>query len=140
MIRQKSGSSTSPERVTKTNHKIFGTPIEIILNLNLNKSPFNSDIPKNDGVPFVVKRLCHFIKDNSGFLYEGLFRTSGNAKLIEKLKSHFDTFGDAPLESEGDIPSAAALLKLFLRELPVPLIPYRFHSSFLEIFQDKFNR
>lgn len=39
------------------------------------------------------------------------------------MKYSFDLTGDAPLETEGDLASAAALLKQFLRELPQPLIP-----------------
>ncbi len=42
---------------------------------------------------------------------------------MEKMKFSFDSTGDAPLEAEGDLASAAALLKQFLRELPQPLIP-----------------
>lgn len=63
----------------------------------------------------------------------GLFRVSGNAKLVDRLRNTFDQFGDAPLETDGDVPSAAALLKLFLRELPEPVIPLHVHSMFIEI-------
>lgn len=64
-------------------------------------------------------------------MQEGLFRVSGNAKLVEKLKQSFDLTGDAALETEGDLSSAAALLKQFLRELPQPLIPNG--SQFLDV-------
>ncbi|KAI2804943.1 Protein fam13a [Blomia tropicalis] len=74
-------------------------------------------------IPFVVTRLCNYIETNDGMSHEGLFRISGNAKLVEKLKHCFDITGDAPLETEGDLASAATLLKQFLRELPQPLIP-----------------
>lgn len=50
-----------------------------------------------------------------GIAQEGLFRISGNAKLIDKLKMSFDSQGDAPLEQEADIASAAGLLKTFFR-------------------------
>lgn len=50
-----------------------------------------------------------------GMAQEGLFRISGNAKLIDKLKASFDSQGDAPLEQEADIASAAGLLKTFFR-------------------------
>ena len=139
LARRKSGSNTSSES-NKLDHKIFGTPIEIVAHLTLNESSDKNNLGKQFCIPFVLQRLCQYIKNNSGFMQEGLFRTSGNAKLIERLKCHFDTSGDAPLESEGDIPSAAALLKLFFRELPVPLIPNHLHSSFIEIVQDTINR
>src|SRR5438094_508178 len=79
--------------------KVFGTPIEVIAH-----ETATGDQP----IPFVVSRLCRYIEDSGGLNHEGLFRVSGNAKLIEKLKISFDTTGDAPLESEGDIASASA--------------------------------
>lgn len=74
-------------------------------------------------IPFIVTRLCNYIESNGGISHEGLFRISGKATLVEKMKYSFDSTGDAPLEAEGDLASAAALLKQFLRELPQPLIP-----------------
>lgn len=59
-------------------------------------------------------RLCMFI-ELRGMAQEGLFRISGNARLIDKLKSSFDSQGDAPLEHEADIASAAGLLKTYFR-------------------------
>lgn len=99
--------------------------------------PFStsSRIGKQPGIPFIISRLCNFIESNSGLTLEGLFRVSGNVKLVEKLKNSFDTFGDAPLESIGDVPSAAALIKLFLRELPEPVIPTTVHRSFLDVIK-----
>ena len=66
-------------------------------------------------------------------LQEGLFRISGNAKIVDKLKQSFDNNGDAPLETDGDLAAAAALLKQFLRELPQPLIPNG--SQFLDVIR-----
>lgn len=90
---------------------------------------------KQPGIPFIISRLCNYIESNSGLTLEGLFRVSGNVKLVEKLKNSFDKFGDAPLETIGDVPSAAALVKLFLRELPEPVIPTSVHRSFLSVLQ-----
>ena len=84
-------------------------------------------------IPFIVTRLCNYIENSGGMLQEGLFRISGNAKLVEKLKQSFDSTGDASLEVEGDFPSAAALLKQFLRELPQPLIPNG--AQFLDVIR-----
>lgn len=88
-----------------------------------NSSNFSSSGPAGSPcvIPFIVTRLCKYLNDF--IAQEGLFRISGNAKLVEKLKQSFDSTGDAPLETEGDLASAAALLKQFLRELPQPLIP-----------------
>lgn len=106
--------------------KVFGAPID-----TLAYKVISDD--ESDVIPFILFRLCHYIEDSGGLCQEGLFRISGNAKLIEKLKNLFDSTGDAPLESEGDIPSASGLLKLFLRELPKPLIGES--SLFLDVIK-----
>ncbi|XP_027196212.2 protein FAM13B-like [Dermatophagoides pteronyssinus] len=84
-------------------------------------------------IPFIVTRLCTYIENSGGLVQEGLFRISGNAKLVDKLKQSFDNNGDAPLETDGDLAAAAALLKQFLRELPQPLIPNG--SQFLDVIR-----
>ena len=117
LLRRKPNDRQKPlTQISQSESKVFGVSLEILSHssANTNEDPF---------IPFVVTRLCHFIEDSGGLLQEGLFRISGNAKIIDKLKHSFDTSGDANLETEGDIASASALLKLFLRELPQPLIP-----------------
>jgi hypothetical protein len=51
-----------------------------------------------------------------------LFRTTANKKLVDRLKVAFDRNGDVDLEAFHDVHAAAALLKLFLREMPEPAI------------------
>jgi len=87
---------------------------------------------KEPGIPYIMTRLCNFIQVNNGFNQEGIFRVSGNAKLVDKLKHQFDDTGDAMLEEIGDVPSAAALIKLFIRELPDPIIPHHLHLPFFD--------
>ncbi|GFU40363.1 protein FAM13A [Trichonephila clavipes] len=107
-------------------YKTFGTPLEVLL----------QRFPSEHSVPFIITRLCQYIL-KTGLTQEGLFRISGNARSVERLKASFDRSGDAPLETEGDVSSAAALLKLFLRELPDPIIPLNMHCQFLDAVKDK---
>ncbi|KAG8178715.1 hypothetical protein JTE90_024837 [Oedothorax gibbosus] len=106
--------------------KTFGTPLDSLLQRS----------PSEHSVPFIITRLCQYIL-KTGLTHEGLFRISGNARSVERLRVSFDRSGDAPLETEGDVPSAAALLKLFLRELPDPIIPLTMHREFLNAVKDK---
>ncbi|XP_039293377.1 protein FAM13A [Nilaparvata lugens] len=82
------------------------------------------DLPlTNEGLPRVVVRITTFI-EKYGLQLEGLFRLSGgNPTLVEQLKASFDRTGDADLEGCGDVTSVAALLKLWLRDLPEPVVP-----------------
>jgi hypothetical protein len=92
---------------------------------------------KEPGIPFIVSRLCTFIETNSGLYQEGIFRISGNVKLVDNLKHQFNDNGDALLEEMGDVPSAAALLKLFLRELPDPVVPSHLNQPFFDAVRGK---
>ncbi|XP_054168078.1 protein FAM13A-like [Oppia nitens] len=125
LLRRKPNYHKTITQSSQCESKVFGVSLDVLSHSNTSEEPF---------IPFVVTRLCHFIEDSGGFLQEGLFRISGNAKMIDKLKHSFDNTGDANLESEGDIASASALLKQFLRELPQPLIPDT--SQFLEAIKN----
>ena len=127
-VQNNPGTSSSNNRTngqTTTNSskcKIFGAPLS-----------------SHSGIPFVITRLCSYIETESGLQQEGLFRISGNVKLIEKLKNTFDSLGDAPLEEIADVPSAAALVKLFFRELPEPVIPVNMHHVLFKAARDYLN-
>ncbi|KAH9287295.1 Protein FAM13A [Echinococcus granulosus] len=83
------------------------------------------------GVPLIMIQLCAFLRAVGGLYTEGVFRVNGNSRVIENLRNAADSFmstgdGDlflAHLERHGDIHSVASLIKLFLRELPIGLVP-----------------
>ncbi|XP_046663842.1 protein FAM13A isoform X2 [Homalodisca vitripennis] len=81
------------------------------------------ELPVNkDHVPKVLNKMATYI-ETYGLQTEGLFRLSGgNPALVEQLKSSFNRTGDADLEACSDVASVASLLKLWLRDLPEPLI------------------
>ena len=68
-----------------------------------------------------------------GLRNEGLFRVNGNARVVEALRAQFDETGDADLCDVDDVMAVAGLLKLYLRELPQPLIPEKDTQLFLAI-------
>lgn len=117
--------------------RLLGSPLSRrksgTLALGIFGAPLDS-LSQQGSVPFVVVRLCQYI-ENTGMSQEGLFRVSGNARLVDKLRWSFDQSGDAPLEAEGDVAVAAALLKLLFRELPEPLVPAKMHRAFLDAVQ-----
>lgn len=61
----------------------------------------------------------------------GIFRVSGNSKVVERLRTTFDRNGDAALADAVDVMAVAGLLKLFFRELPETLIPERLTQRFV---------
>lgn len=115
--------------------RVYGCPLQVANNIYPITCFGRPDIYRQQSVPYVLARLCNYIEENSSKLtHEGIFRVSGNARLMEKLRTLFDHLGDAPLESESvDVATSASMLKMYLRELPEPLIPTRMNYHFIAL-------
>ncbi|XP_076639315.1 protein FAM13B isoform X3 [Colletes latitarsis] len=85
------------------------------------------------GVPFVVHRLCSYIEAH-GFQSAAVFRLSGGSpRLAERLRAAFERRGDADLEAAACPPTAATLLRQYLKELPQPVVPSTLVARLLTI-------
>ncbi|XP_026670360.1 protein FAM13B isoform X2 [Ceratina calcarata] len=85
------------------------------------------------GVPFVVHRLCSYI-ENYGFQSAAVFRLSGGSpRLAERLRATFERRGDADLEAAACPPTAATLLRQYLKELPQPVVPSSLVARLLSV-------
>lgn len=73
-------------------------------------------------IPVVLKDMVEYLY-NHGLQHRGLFRLCGSVVRIRTLRQRWDSGERVDLQTEGDVPTVASLLKLFFRELPVPLIP-----------------
>ncbi|KAM9716719.1 rho GTPase-activating protein 22 isoform 3-T3 [Menidia menidia] len=84
--------------------------------------------------PLLVEQCVDFIRER-GLDEEGLFRMPGQANLVKELQEAFDC-GDKPLfDSNTEVHTVASLLKLYLRELPEPVIPFSKYEDFLTCAQ-----
>jgi len=92
--------------------KVFGVDLESLVHRQ------QAEIPK------LVSHIFEFLKEKKAYLEEGLFRIPGNSINIAELRKIIDRDGHVDLKQHKEVDShtAAALLKLYLRELPVPLI------------------
>ncbi|XP_051997889.1 rho GTPase-activating protein 15 [Xyrauchen texanus] len=89
-------------------------------------------------VPRFVK-LCVDELEKRGLVADGLYRVSGNLSTIQKLRFLVDQeeeldLGDSQWE---DIHVITGALKMFFRELPEPLFPFRFFEPFVETIKIK---
>ncbi|XP_063731213.1 protein FAM13A-like [Eleginops maclovinus] len=75
-----------------------------------------------DGIPLVLRDMVEFL-DKNGLHHRGLFRLCGSVVRTRQLRQRSDCGERVDLEHEGDVPTVASLLKLFLRELPVAVVP-----------------
>ncbi|XP_076606041.1 rho GTPase-activating protein 22-like [Chaetodon auriga] len=81
-------------------------------------------------VPLVVEQCVTFIRER-GLHEVGLFRQSGQASLVKELQEAFDAGERPSFDSSTDVHTVASLLKLYLRQLPEPLVPYSRYQEFL---------
>lgn len=66
---------------------------------------------------------------------EGLFLVNGNAERVDWLRQRYDSGEEVKLEKEADLASAVSLLRLFLQELPEPVIPTAIQGRILQLYQ-----
>lgn len=78
-------------------------------------------------VPKFLADICSTIEQNINV--EGIFRKGGSASKQRDLKQLINS--GMPLPEECHVVDACNLVKLFLRELPEPLIPFSFHETLL---------
>lgn len=86
----------------------------------------------------MVVHQCIQAADLYGLAVEGIYRQSGSLAHIQKLKVMFDNDSSNPaLDFRNpenfyhDVNSVTGLLKLFLRELPDPLLTQEHHDSLI---------
>ncbi|KAI0188041.1 putative GTPase-activating protein [Xylaria flabelliformis] len=89
-------------------------------------------------VPMVVHQCIQAV-DLYGLAVEGIYRLSGSAMHVNKLKNLFDTDQEShildfrnPENFFHDVNSVAGLLKQFLRDLPDPLLTSENYGGFIE--------
>ncbi|KAM8859683.1 rho GTPase-activating protein 22 isoform 2-T2 [Spinachia spinachia] len=81
-------------------------------------------------VPVLVEQCVCFIREH-GLQEEGLFRAPGQTNHVRELQDAFDR-GEKPVfDSTTDVHTVASLLKLYIRELPEPIIPFSKYTQFL---------
>ncbi|KAM8924440.1 rho GTPase-activating protein 22 [Pelodytes ibericus] len=80
--------------------------------------------------PLVVEQCVAFIREH-GLQEEGLFRLPGQATLVRDLQEAFDCGGKPSFDANTDVHTVASLLKLYLRELPEPVIPFSRYQEFV---------
>lgn len=87
-------------------------------------------------------RICLEAVDKRGLDVDGIYRVSGNLATIQKLRFIIDQEEDLDLDHSQweDIHVVTGALKMFFRELPEPLFPFRFFQQFVEAVKIKESR
>uniref|UniRef100_A0A3Q3WEE8 Rho-GAP domain-containing protein n=1 Tax=Mola mola TaxID=94237 RepID=A0A3Q3WEE8_MOLML len=88
------------------------------------------------GIPLVLRDMVHFL-DKNGMHQRGLFRLCGSVLRTNQLRQGWDCGEGVDLEHEEDVHTVASLLKLFLRELPTPLVPEPYYKQLVLRYRDE---
>nr|XP_021503431.1 rho GTPase-activating protein 25 isoform X2 [Meriones unguiculatus] len=81
-------------------------------------------------VPILVEKCAEFILEH-GVSEEGIFRLPGQDNLVKQLRDAFDAGERPSFDRDTDVHTVASLLKLYLRDLPEPVVPWSQYEGFL---------
>ncbi|KAJ8360891.1 hypothetical protein SKAU_G00174160 [Synaphobranchus kaupii] len=82
-------------------------------------------------VPILVLKCSEFIREH-GLSEEGIFRLPGQDNQVKQFRDAFDAGERPSFPSDTDVHTVASLFKLYLRELPEPVIPWAQYQDFLD--------
>uniref|UniRef100_A0A3B3UAX6 Rho GTPase activating protein 25 n=1 Tax=Poecilia latipinna TaxID=48699 RepID=A0A3B3UAX6_9TELE len=82
-------------------------------------------------VPILVQKCAEFIIEH-GLEEEGIFRLPGQDNAVRQFRDAFDAGERPSFPSDTDVHTVASLLKLYLRELPEPVVPWSQYQDFLD--------
>ena len=111
---------------------------------NEEKLPYLDSIPPADvntvqwtaenSLPIIVKKCLDDVEAR-GLTEVGIYRLSGSSVTIKQFKAYFDLDPhtvDFSVDECGDVNIVTGLLKLWLRELPEPLMTFQLFDSFMQ--------
>ncbi|CAH8664652.1 unnamed protein product [Schistosoma curassoni] len=109
------------ERKEKRMATLFGTHLDEVF-------PYTTS--DNQFLPRIVYETVQFIREN-GLDAEGIFRKCGKQNSIQSLADLYDLACPGPIliPNEHDVHLVSGLLKYYLRELPEPVIPYKYYDK-----------
>ncbi|KAF2354621.1 Rho GTPase-activating protein domain [Trinorchestia longiramus] len=100
---------------------VFGNTIAELCKQEKTKSPL-----------FVLQCINAIEKKESNLKTDGLYRISGNAASIQKIRYEVEKNNYEVLFEEKEVNNLTGALKLFFRELKEPLLPYNCYERFIE--------
>ncbi|NXM31521.1 RHG29 protein, partial [Oxyruncus cristatus] len=88
-----------------------------------------------DGIPFIIKKCTSEIESRA-LNVKGIYRVNGAKLRVEKLCQAFENGKDLVELSELYAHDISNVLKLYLRQLPEPLILFRLYNEFIGLAKE----
>ncbi|XP_067892926.1 rho GTPase-activating protein 29-like isoform X2 [Heterodontus francisci] len=92
----------------------------------------------SDGIPFIIKKCTSEIESRA-LNIKGIYRVNGAKSRVEKLCQAFENGKDLVELSDLYAHDISNVLKLFLRQLPEPLISFRLYNEFIGLAKESHN-
>ncbi|KAI8993514.1 Rho GTPase activation protein [Pilobolus umbonatus] len=109
-------------------NSIFGLPLHLAVNL--------TRVDTDDMIPAIFRRCIEYL-NTYGIHEVGIYRIPGSTTTVNRLKGLFDHGADMDFkETMPDPHAVGTLLKMYLRELPDPIIPYEFTNEYAHHFMN----
>eukprot|EP00045_Choanoeca_perplexa_P009713 m.94777 g.94777 ORF g.94777 m.94777 type:complete len:752 (-) comp15003_c0_seq1:34-2289(-) len=123
-----SGSPESSPRSPTTIEDgcIFGLSLDKVLAADRRRL-YDATLQIPQIVHILINRLL-----TDGWQTEGIFRVSGSSRRVHDLAETFDS-GAEPDISAVPASDIASLLKMFLRQLPEPVLTWQLYAAFLQV-------
>ncbi|XP_066123394.1 rho GTPase-activating protein 25 isoform X3 [Saccopteryx bilineata] len=123
-------SQAEMEEWVKFLRRVAGTPSGAVFGQRLNETVAYEQKFGPHLVPILVEKCAEFIREH-GLNEEGIFRLPGQDNLVKQLRDAFDAGERPSFDRDTDVHTVASLLKLYLRDLPEPVVPWSQYDGFL---------
>ncbi|XP_060539330.1 LOW QUALITY PROTEIN: rho GTPase-activating protein 25 [Pantherophis guttatus] len=123
-------SQADMEEWVKLLRRVVGSPLGVVFGQQLGDTMMYEQRFGQHQVPILVETCAEFIRKN-GLSEEGVFRLPGQDNLVKKLRDAFDAGERPSFDQDTDVHTVASLFKLYLRELPEPVVPWSQYEEFL---------
>ncbi|KAI8067908.1 hypothetical protein BC940DRAFT_354536 [Gongronella butleri] len=123
------GFPEQPPLLERGPKQVFGVPLDEAIQV--------SRIAPQYELPAIVYRCIEYLEAKNAAQEEGIYRLSGSAAKIKKLKERFNQEGDIQLldsdEYKHEVHAIAGLLKMWFRELPGSVLTMELLNDFLQV-------
>ncbi|XP_056275899.1 rho GTPase-activating protein 25 isoform X2 [Pseudoliparis swirei] len=124
-------SQSDMEEWVRTLRRVIGVPTSGVFGKGLKDTVTYEQWFGPHMVPILVQKCVEFIKER-GLDEEGIFRLPGQDNAVKQFRDAFDAGERPSFPSDTDVHTVASLLKLYLRELPEPVVPWTQYQDFLD--------
>ncbi|XP_037383427.1 rho GTPase-activating protein 25 isoform X2 [Talpa occidentalis] len=123
-------SQAEMEEWVKFLRRVAGTPSGAVFGQRLDETVAYEQKFGPHPVPILVEKCAEFILEH-GLNEEGIFRLPGQDNLVKQLRDAFDAGERPSFDRDTDVHTVASLFKLYLRDLPEPVVPWSQYEGFL---------